>query len=547
MLNNIYKIVPDLADKNTAICLATILSTRGSAPQVAGSSALFSEHALLAGTLGGGIMEGDAHQRAIESIRSGRQGLYVYHLDGNINDKEGALCGGRATILLDPDPNRHVDCFREMTGSLDKGRPGLMFTITSRKQETAILRFWQECDNLLPAELPGEWPGIEAALTSTMNNDQCTSLENEDGGLLFIEPIYPLPKLVIAGAGHIGRALAHQGKLLDFQVTVIDDRAEFANRENIPDAHHIILKPIGEAMSEIPKSNDTYIVLVSRGHRDDTQALRACIGHDVPYIGMIGSRKKIRLMKEKFINEGWSTREEFDRVRAPIGIDIGSVSVQEIALSIAAQLVQVRSGVSREKKKESVASVILAAGESRRMGKPKMLLPFGNSTIIGTVISNALNTASDHISAVLGADAEAVRDSIGERKVDIVMNNDFHNGMRSSVQAGLRYLPRETTAVMILLGDQPMISAGIMDRMIARYSQSEKKILIASVDGRRGHPMIFSATYIPEILAYGPENTLRDLPGKHPGEVEEFETGDPQILRDIDTPRDYENEKSNMI
>ena len=505
-------------DKDSKICLATLVSVSGSVPQVAGSSALFSEQGLLNGTLGGGIMEGDARKRATEAIRTGKQSLYDFHLTANSADEEGALCGGSATILLDPDPGIHMDCFRQMSASLDNGRPGRMITIVSDTADKPIRRYWLENDQLNPAALPGE--------------------------LLFIEPISPLPKLIIAGAGHIGKALSHLARLLDFEVTVIDDRPEFANSENIPDAHHIIVKPIGEAMSEVPKSKDTYIVLVTRGHHDDAQALKACIRDDIPYIGMIGSRKKIRLVKEKFIAEGWSTQKEFERVHAPIGIEIGSVTVREIALSIAAQLTQVRAAVSKGKKRELIASVILAAGESRRMEEPKMVLPFGSSTIIGTVAGNALNSVSAHVRVVLGADADAIRESIAGLKVEQVLNRDYRDGMLSSVQAGIRSLPEATTAVMVLLGDQPMISADIMDRMIERYKQSEKDIIIASVNGKRGHPMIFSARYIPEILAYGPEDSLRNLPAKHPGEVEEMETGKPEILRDIDTPQDYKNETS---
>ena len=535
-------------DKDSKICLATLVSVSGSVPQVAGSSALFSEQGLLNGTLGGGIMEGDARKRATEAIRTGKQSLYDFHLTANSADEEGALCGGSATILLDPDPGIHMDCFRQMSASLDNGRPGRMITIVSDTADKPIRRYWLENDQLNPAAFPGEllgnFPGDRSALTDSINTGKCISLKNEAGDLLFIEPISPLPKLIIAGAGHIGKALALQARLLDFEVTVIDDRPEFANSENIPDAHHIIVKPIGEAMSEVPKSKDTYIVLVTRGHHDDAQALKACIRDDIPYIGMIGSRKKIRLVKEKFIAEGWSTQKEFERVHAPIGIEIGSVSIQEIALSIAAQLVQVRAAVSKGKKREIIASVILAAGESRRMGEPKMVLPFGNSTIIGTVTGNALNSVSAHVRVVLGAEADAVRKSIAGLKAEQVVNRDYRDGMLSSVQAGLRSLPEATTAVMILLGDQPMIPVEIMDRMIERYKQSEKDILIASVDGKRGHPMIFSARYIPEILAYGPENTLRNLTANHPGEVEELETGKPEILRDIDTPQDYKNETS---
>ena len=325
-------------------------------------------------------------------------------------------------------------------------------------------------------------------------------------------------------------------------MTVIDDRAEYANAENLPDADHIIVRSIGEAMTEIPVRNDSYVVIVSRGHKDDAEALKAIIKKEMAYTRMIGSRKKIRLMKAKFIEEGWATKEEFDRVHAPIGIEIGSVSVQEIALSIAAQLVQVRASSRSGKKREIISSVILAAGESRRMGEPKMLMPFGDSTILATVITNAMNSAIDHVHVVLGAGAEGVGKSIDGQNVVQVINSDFRSGMLSSVQAGLRSLPNATTAVMILLGDQPMISSSIMDRLAERYKRSEKTIFIASANGKKGHPVIFAAKYIPEILSYGPDDSLRKLYKNHPNEVEEMETANPEILRDIDTRGDYENE-----
>ncbi|MDF1573032.1 MAG: XdhC family protein [Bacteroidales bacterium] len=547
-MRNLSYILSDHAKNTTGICLATLVATRGSAPQVPGSSAIFSEQGLVAGTLGGGIMEGDARKKASEAIRNGNHLLYDFHLDAKSADDEGALCGGSATILLDPDPGMHAECFRAMTASLEQGQAGCMVTTVSNQAESPIRRSWMESDRLnisdQTTELQGEWPGLENALSSAMDTGKCTSFTNKAGDLLFIEPIFPLPKLVIAGAGHVGKALSHLARLLDFEVTVVDDRAEYANRENLPDADHIITRPIGEAMSEIPETRDAYIVIVTRGHHDDAAALKACIGHEFPYIGMIGSRKKVRTLKEKFLAEGWSTREQFERVHAPVGIEIGSLTVQEIALSIAAQLVQTRAAVRKGKKREQIAAVILAAGESRRMGKPKMLLPYGDSTIIGTVVRNALNALSDHVRVVLGAGAETVQENIADLHVEKVLNQEYSDGMLSSVQAGIRSLPGATTAVMILLGDQPMISSETMDRLITRYRQSEKDIVVASVDGKRGHPMIFSTKYVPEILAYGPGNTLRDLTGNHPGEVEELETGKPEILRDIDTIQDYKNERS---
>jgi xanthine dehydrogenase accessory factor len=148
---------------------------------------------------------------------------------------------------------------------------------------------------------------------------------------------------VIVGAGHIGRALAHLANLLDFEVTIIDDRSEFANSDNIPEADHIIVNDIGESLKKFKKNNDTYVVIVTRGHKDDAAALKPCIGSDLAYTGMIGSVNKIASMRVNFIESGWATAEQWDTVHTPVGLDIRSRTVEEIAVSIAAQLVLVRN------------------------------------------------------------------------------------------------------------------------------------------------------------------------------------------------------------
>jgi xanthine dehydrogenase accessory factor len=162
-------------------------------------------------------------------------------------------------------------------------------------------------------------------------------------GMLYLEPHFPWPQLLIAGAGHIGQAVGHLGKLLDFEVIVIDDRPEYACRERLPSADRIIVSDIGDAVRDFPISSDTYIVIVTRGHARDEEALRACIKRRAGYIGMIGSRRKAGLLREKFLGRGWAAPAEFDRVHSPIGISIYSQTVQEIAVSIAAELVSVRN------------------------------------------------------------------------------------------------------------------------------------------------------------------------------------------------------------
>jgi xanthine dehydrogenase accessory factor len=151
--------------------------------------------------------------------------------------------------------------------------------------------------------------------------------------------------MLIAGAGHLGQALARQADWLGFEVTVIDDRAEFACRERFREGAALIVGDIGRAVREFPISTDTYVIIVTRGHGHDAEALRACIHSSAAYIGMIGSRNKVALMREHFLREGWASSEEWDRIHAPIGLKIGSRTVEEIAVSIAAELTQVRSRI----------------------------------------------------------------------------------------------------------------------------------------------------------------------------------------------------------
>jgi xanthine dehydrogenase accessory factor len=154
-----------------------------------------------------------------------------------------------------------------------------------------------------------------------------------------------LPRLVIAGAGHVGKAVARLGALLDFSVTVIDDRAEFACAANVPEADEVVVGEIGETVASLEPSSADYFVIVTRGHAKDAEVLRAVVRRDAAYVGMIGSRTKIGLMRREFLEKGWATAGEWDRVHAPIGLDIGSKTVEEIAVSIAAELVRVRAGL----------------------------------------------------------------------------------------------------------------------------------------------------------------------------------------------------------
>ncbi|MDH7513210.1 MAG: XdhC family protein [Clostridiales bacterium] len=349
---NIYQDLIPRMKQDQPLALATIIETRGSTPQVAGASAVFSEEGLVLGTLGGGIMEADAQKRASSALQKKKSLFYKFMLQGDGSSEEEASCGGSVAVLIDAFPSRSLQAFVDLKESLRLRRAGILATRVdvSPGGEAAIRRLWldptaNQKDRPELEPFPGA-PGLEEILRE--GNPRVARRTAKKGkenqlNLLFLQPVYPLARLVIAGAGHVGQALTHLGKFLDFEVTVIDDRPEFASRERIPEADALIVGDIGKAVRDFPVSADTYIVIVTRGHRHDAEALNACVRSPAAYIGMIGSVRKVALMREKFLGEGWATAAEFDRVRAPVGLRIGSKTVEEIALSIAAELVLVRS------------------------------------------------------------------------------------------------------------------------------------------------------------------------------------------------------------
>jgi xanthine dehydrogenase accessory factor len=158
----------------------------------------------------------------------------------------------------------------------------------------------------------------------------------------FVDPVIPRPLLLIAGGGHVGQALAAQAITIGFDVTVLDDRPEFADPALFPPAVQTRCGPVAQLLGDEPLTDDTYVVIVTRGHRHDAEALAACIHRRLAYLGMIGSRRKVALLEKHFLEHGLATEEEFARVFAPIGLAIGAETVAEIAVSIAAQLIAVR-------------------------------------------------------------------------------------------------------------------------------------------------------------------------------------------------------------
>ncbi len=187
----------------------------------------------------------------------------------------------------------------------------------------------------------------EAEARLQEEKSKMVSLDVPDAGGkidLFFEVMPAPPKIIVVGAGHIAVPLVKLAKILDYYVTVIDDRLLFANRERFPDADEVLVGDMAQMLKGLPLNSSTYIVLITRGHKYDEPCLREIIDRPAKYIGMIGSRRRIKACFQRFREEEKIAEEVIERVYAPIGLDIKTETPEEIALSILAEIVKVRRG-----------------------------------------------------------------------------------------------------------------------------------------------------------------------------------------------------------
>jgi len=340
---DIHRAIAELADRGERFALALVLEAEGSTPVGVGAKAAIEASGAIHGTVGGGSVEAEAQRRAIEAIATGRPLVFDFPLCGAAVGDASPICGGRMRLLVDPTAALHRAAYAAAAAARERREHGvLLTTIWGREAWDVDARFLAESE--IPSCLG--WPGSEAipaALKAEKPVMSCVGPAEEGQPIEFlVEPLIPRPVLLIVGGGHVGQAVAVQGDLAGFEIVVVDDRPEFTKPELFPAGAALRCGRVGEEVAGFPFAADTYAVIVTRGHQHDAEALAACLRRPAAYVGMIGSRRKVALMREEFLRSERATAEEFDEVYAPIGLDLGAATVPEIATSIVAQLIAVR-------------------------------------------------------------------------------------------------------------------------------------------------------------------------------------------------------------
>jgi xanthine dehydrogenase accessory factor len=352
-MREIHQKIPALIKAGEVGAYCTVVEAKGSTPQKPGSKLLILPDLRNVGTLGGGCVEAEARQQAIGLMQGGIPRLLEFRLDSDYGWDDGLICGGNMKIFIDlPRTTDEAFMFTRLEELIDAKIPLVFATVVKSEVDDV------EVGMKMIAATNGEQVGSlgNAELEVSVRSESIEALEENLHGVLrwkdgavwvFIDPVQPRPTLLIAGAGHVGQALCHVGKWLDFDIAIVDDRADFASKERLPEADQIIIGDIAEELRNYPIDHLTYVVIVTRGHRHDEEALHSVVESNAGYVGLIGSRRKIKLIFDDLLELGVS-EERVSQVYAPIGLDITSKTVPEIAVSIAAQLIQVRNSIKKD-------------------------------------------------------------------------------------------------------------------------------------------------------------------------------------------------------
>jgi len=361
-----YRRLAELAQAGEPVATATVVAARGSTPREVGARMIVRKGGAIVGSVGGGCGEAQVFWEAVRVLEEGRPRICEVDLAGDMNDLSPTNCGGVMGVFVDrcgwdcpaAVGLSDLDVLRRI-GEADAERRAvtLLMAVANPGDAAGIpagAKWLADGSGALLGALPGDLAPVfgdlaSAALAAGQSRlawlrPSASGWERaaEGEGLgVFVEPLPPQPELVIVGAGHIAQPLAQMGTLLDFEVTVLDDRGAFASRERFPEADTILAGPIDEMLATRPIGPSTYLVLVTRGHQHDEAALKTVIASEAAYIGMIGSRRRVKEVFRHLEAAGVPARLT-SRVHAPIGLDIGARTPSEIAVAIAGQLVQVR-------------------------------------------------------------------------------------------------------------------------------------------------------------------------------------------------------------
>jgi xanthine dehydrogenase accessory factor len=342
-----------LVQDNQPCVLSTVVRTKGSTPQKPGAKLLVRKDGSGVGTLGGGCVEGDIWFAAKEILRrKGGPEYRDYLLNEDIAARDGLVCGGTMYFFIEPlwDSTEFLPVGEEMLGAYKSGTPVSVATLVnvgsgrgSMGAKIILREDGSTFGSLGDAELDNLALDAARRVADMGTNEHILTA---NGSEVYAEGFTTPPTLVLMGGGHVAKATYALARILGYRVYIVDDRPEFANMERFPDAEGTIVVPdYTQGLDQIPINANTFIVVATRGHWFDDLALEAAVRTPAKYVGLLGSRRKTILIYQRLVQLAVPP-ERLKAVHAPVGLDIGALTPEELAVSIMSEIIMFRHRAS---------------------------------------------------------------------------------------------------------------------------------------------------------------------------------------------------------
>lgn len=350
-MTDIYENIYEMLKRKESFCLATILLKKGSAPRGAGTKMIIKKDFSIIGTIGGGLSEALTIKLSKDVFESKNSAIKYFNLSNNDAASLGMVCGGEEKVLIE-----YIDAEDpDVADIYIKG-----YEIKRKCESFVFITKVQHEEKIYDAH--NKWICTETSFYGKENDeilevfkkvrenfkkfDIYTVIAGKNKYL--IEPVQNCETVYIFGAGHVSQKLAQITKMVDFRTVVLDDRSDFANRQRFKEADDVIvIKSFDNILKDINIDNQSYIIIVTRGHAYDSIVLTQALETDAKYIGMIGSLSKRQFIYSKLLDEGY-TEKDLERVHSPIGLNIYAETPEEIAVSIVAEIIKIKHELKQD-------------------------------------------------------------------------------------------------------------------------------------------------------------------------------------------------------
>ena len=459
---------------------------------------------------------------AAEVLSSGKPKVLQFGVEDKIAWKTGLACGGTIRIFLEPleGAGRDASLLQRLAGDIAaRSKAALVTDLSTGARSLAHA----------PEDLGQD---LAPALTEAFRQDRSVAVPRSNGEV-FINMFAPTTRLVVIGAVHVAQALAPMASALGYEMVIVDPRAAFATQERLGDVRIVRDWP-DEALPALGLDEATAVVVLSHDAKIDDPALIAALASNAFYVGALGSRKthagRIERLKQRHRRRP-CPHSCADRAR---------YRCARRSRDCALHPCRDRSDTTGQGRSASmrIASIVLAAGRSSRMGpRNKLLESIGGEPMVRRVTAGAIAGGGQPVVVVTGHEAAEVGAALHGLGVTVILNLEYADGLSTSLRAGLSALPADIDGALILLGDMPEVEASVLLALMAAFT-GEERDLRSGTPWPKGNPVLWGRRYFPEMMELTGDFGAKPLMARHEAQIIEVEVATDSIFHDVDAPED---------